>query len=94
MRVADHVDPLVSLTIILALEYVWSPAVMLPCSRPNQDAEKHREMIRPPMNADGRRLKKTTYPRLSAFICGPFAFFSSLLSAKARWLPTAIKALR
>jgi len=69
MRVADQVDPLVSLTIILALEYVWSPAVMLPCSRPNQDAEKHREMIRPPMNADGRRLKKQlirVYPRLSA----------------------------
>jgi hypothetical protein len=41
-----------------------------------QDAEKHREMIQPPMRADERRLKTSS---LSAFICGLFAFFSSLL---------------
>jgi hypothetical protein len=35
-------------------------------------------MTQPPMNADKRRLKTRN---LSAFICGPCAFFSSLLEA-------------
>jgi hypothetical protein len=48
-------------------------------ARLEQDAEKHLEMIWPPMNADKRRLKTNS---LSAFIGGPFAFFSSPLERR------------
>jgi hypothetical protein len=39
-------------------------------------------MMQPPMNADQRRLKKQAYPCSSAFIGGPFVFFSRLLDLR------------